>query len=1084
MTAQYTFLPWMRRGLANQIKDPAGAGVSRARLDVAVTVGSDAPGASAAPVVKPIQLVGPGDITGINPRQIIRTEPRAGTSDFEPNYLAAVDLYDEDFPWRYSPFPVDSAAHRLTPWIVLLVLKDDEFERMKIPGRPSPAIKLTAKARKTDIFPVIGQEHAWAHVHLNAAVGSNTTPDLPQLKSLLDGNPDAAYARLVCPRKLDANTGYTGFIVPALDVGRRAGLGEAVVDTDDGSLRSWAGGAIEFPLYYEWHFRTGVDGDFELLVRALVPRDMDPRVGARDMDISRPGFGVAQASNPPDDRVSLEGALLAPTTTRRGLSSGSDFAPQVAAVINAPADALDAPPPDEIDGIGASDPVVAPPIYGSWHAGVERVKLPAEDPGWVSALNLDPRYRASGGLGARVVRKHQDQYMRAAWEQIGDVLTINAKIRRGQLAAKAAYAAYAKTLVRLDREHATALASPVFSKVMGSPTTLHALTLASRLPRAALSPAFRKMLRPRGRWARRMLPPDARRGAITTLVRGINDGSLSAAPPPPPPDGATLEGVTAAIRPPAWLAWLLRHAWWLAVLLGLLVLLAWPLLGGSLALAGALVAGVAGIAGILLGVAYAVAVQRRPALQAAELLSPSQLTPEATVAVPPRPDYTYTAPSDDPLVTVAGVKPSLPGADSADAADMRRALSDYHQALAVRVPAPPARPPLDLAHVHATAVSALEPHTAFAFRFAPLLRVGDEDVVAFEKRRYGSIGAIGAIGAIGGPRRVFREVMYYPDIKDPMYFPLSKISDEYFVPNLGLIPNNTISLMKTNQEFIESYLVGLNHELARELLWNEYPTDMQGSYFRQFWDVSVVPNREGKEAKQFAEDLKDIPRLHQWGRASELGSHNQRDAQGDKSQVVLVVRGDLLKRYPNTILYAQQATWSADPRRKNRLALSDETGELYVNHPKDQRLRFPLYRAFVPPDIHFIGFDLTLAEVKGHPALDETAEMRAKLTPAQLGWFFVLQEMVGEPRFGLDVKAPIEPATPPSWNDLSWVNVDLSGGQCVDLAKKLVGASNATREEGTKWGANAADMAYVLYQEPVMVGIHGRRMLENLVVPT
>ena len=91
--------------------------------------------------------------------------------------------------------------------------------------------------------------------------------------------------------------------------------------------------------------------------------------------------------------------------------------------------------------------------------------------------------------------------------------------------------------------------------------------------------------------------------------------------------------------------------------------------------------------------------------------------------------------------------------------------------------------------------------------------------------------------------------------------------------------------MKTNQEFIESYLVGLNHEFARELLWNEYPTDMQGSYFRQFWDVSSVPNVDDKDAKQFAEDLKDIPRIHQWDKISELGSHNQRDAQGDKTQV-------------------------------------------------------------------------------------------------------------------------------------------------------------------------------------------------------
>ena len=188
-----------------------------------------------------------------------------------------------------------------------------------------------------------------------------------------------------------------------------------------------------------------------------------------------------------------------------------------------------------------------------------------------------------------------------------------------------------------------------------------------------------------------------------------------------------------------------------------------------------------------------------------------------------------------------------------------------------------------------------------------------------------------------------------------------------------MIPNNTISLMKTNQEFIESYLVGLNHEFARELLWNEYPTDMQGSYFRQFWDVSIVPNREDRTRRRSPRALKDVPRLHQWAALSALGSHNQRDAQGDKTQVVLVVRGDLLKRYPAHDHLRAAGDLGNRRTRKDRLVLTDETGELYEKNQKDPRLRFPLYKAFVAPDIYFIGFDLTLEEVKGDPTLDETA---------------------------------------------------------------------------------------------------------------
>ena len=76
-----------------------------------------------------------------------------------------------------------------------------------------------------------------------------------------------------------------------------------------------------------------------------------------------------------------------------------------------------------------------------------------------------------------------------------------------------------------------------------------------------------------------------------------------------------------------------------------------------------------------------------------------------------------------------------------------------------------------------------------------------------------------------------------------MYGPLKDLSDELLVPNLGLVPPNTISLMLTNPPFIEAYLAGVNHEFARELLWREYPTDCRGSPFRQFWDAPMRRRR-------------------------------------------------------------------------------------------------------------------------------------------------------------------------------------------------------------------------------------------------
>ncbi len=49
---------------------------------------------------------------------------------------------------------------------------------------------------------------------------------LPRVQAILNSNPDLAYSRLLCPRRLDVNTGYHAFVMPAFESGRLAGLGQ------------------------------------------------------------------------------------------------------------------------------------------------------------------------------------------------------------------------------------------------------------------------------------------------------------------------------------------------------------------------------------------------------------------------------------------------------------------------------------------------------------------------------------------------------------------------------------------------------------------------------------------------------------------------------------------------------------------------------------------------------------------------------------------------------------------------------------------------------------------------------------------
>jgi hypothetical protein len=110
--------------------------------------------------------------------------------------------------------------------------------------------------------------------------------------------------------------------------------------TTDAQKPAWAAGGsnIEFPVHYNWEFITGENEDFESLVKILEPRVMDQRIGIRDMDGTKPGFGMTEGTdigliklepeNPGDPEpplpnqeiIGLEGALKSPKTKSRPLA--------------------------------------------------------------------------------------------------------------------------------------------------------------------------------------------------------------------------------------------------------------------------------------------------------------------------------------------------------------------------------------------------------------------------------------------------------------------------------------------------------------------------------------------------------------------------------------------------------------------------------------------------------------------------------------------------------------------------------------------------------------------------------------------
>jgi hypothetical protein len=1092
----YSFLPWLRQGVANQIGSPDFDNTVRIRAHINVVLEARGDklggGTQTAPVNRSFALFGPADIQGIDRRAIVRMEPRDWITNFEPNYLAHIEFYDEDFLWRYTPAAPDGLG-RLRPWITLVVLKEGEFaDGTNIKDKPLPYIDVG----DLTVFPRADELWAWAHVHVNRTlaasdnefVSRNMDQVIPKFQAVLGENQDLAYSRLICPRKLAENTAYHAFLIPTFEGGRRAGLGIEIGDLP-ATMSAWDPAARpegqSFPFYHRWFFRTGANGDFETLVRLLKPKPVDPQVGIRDMDVQFPDANVRGLDKPELGGIlKLGGALRPPHKVPPAppdkYETWDDPFPRplqedLARLINLP---------DKYQAEGDPDPIITPPLYGMWHAMVKRVLNERDgtpivpNQNWIHRLNLDPRFRVPAGFGTRVIQDQQELYMNAAWEQIGRVLEAQLKIRRAQLGLAVTqiwYDAHMTPMLGVSQQKMVLLMAPVNKRVLVEGLTLSRTMSASLLQPPMTSSALRRMVRPRGKLIQSL--PFTATKTPDQLITRVNAGEISAAPPKVTPPGIlTSDQAADLVKPtdaPQFIIDLLKRYPQLAlyVLLAAIVLALWLLVLGPIGI-------VLAIAILAVGVfLYARINQWARALRASDAIRESNQTPAAIEALPAVSNFTIM-----PIGT--SFTPSGSGPDSVEASRFKVALRsgfDLVQVSAV-VGRPPVRTSLDLNAVTTGSFQSLQPK------------------VTIPKRVYAGIFVPPRIlGEIAPrPAEVFVEPMAYPVIDQPMYEPLKNLSSELFLPNINLIEHNSITLLETNQRFIESYMVGLNHEFARELLWREYPTDQRPSTFRQFWDVRGFFNADNLDDETLKEKLRDIPPLHRWSLNSNLGEHNNREpVLPGQADLVLVIRGELLKRYPTAVIYAHRACWqrkevtpadhdkdpcdrsgAIDNRRERHLIPLTAAEE--ANPPRTKVLT-PLYEAKVDPDIYFFGFSLTVEQVKGGTGENPNDDP---------GWFFVIKERPGEPRFGLDTD---KQDVLNDWNDLSWQDVQPKPpGAYIEIATSPAGFALAppgpgddeksqqhTEDTNIVWSHSmtSAELAYILFQAPVLVAVHGSEML-------
>lgn len=938
-SANYVFLPWVRQGIASGIKtidslNENQPGISSAIVKLQINNSED--------IERKVRLYGPGDVAGIDTQQVIRTEPRHLTMDFEPNYFPAIEFDHPGYPWLFTPAKADELG-RLRPWLCLIVVRKQEGVTLNTDSNTQlPVLRIDLPAKPESELPDLSESWAWAHTQI---AGSELSPE--KLRSALSGDPALTVSRLLCPRRLDPDTAYLACLVPAFELGRRAGLGIQISQEDERSLLpAWKSGSeapdkVVLPVYYQWEFRTGVGSDFEELAQNLEPRVLPVEAGKLRMDVSNPGFQTGLSSDQ-DLTIEFEGALrpIDALTADLPIEIQTPFQNSLKEILNTPRLAMNQ---------GGIEPVLAPPIYGCWQAAqhivepITSVTEPLPSPPWLHEMNLDPRHRATAALGARVVKSQQEQLMASAWEQLGEIERLNQIKRQAQLGRAVNRVYHTKHFSRFSEETLLKVASVaqsrivfeanVFSHIEHRAMLSHAIS-QSALPNRAMSAPLRRMA--------------SSRGVISARFQNVAS--------PPIAVIAKLNTTTSIVPVQK------KEA-------GMIILdkvAEGNFLGGAEML--------------------------KDFVRSLRILGELQ--------APPKMKH-FNVVSEGTLLTLANILPGV--IVSANEQVFVNAAIAHGQYFTQR---------LFTSFITIPALSKLPDAKS-----ALLDTLDPEKTINARVRAYSETTS-------GGSQNndPLEPTMDTPEFPQPMFEALSAISQDFLFPGLEYVPNNTATLLETNTKFVESFMVGLNTEMSSELLWRNFPTDQRGTYFRHFWGGGDP----------------DIRVISEWGN-SELGNNMI-----TSEKLVLLIRGDLLRRYPNSAIYAVKSI-------NNDLSTD----------PDDQH--HPMFRGGLKPDVTFLGFDLSREDVV-----------------ADAGFFFVIQQQPTEPRFGLD-EADFSENDPPlltTWDDLNWRHIANSSSDLKMLSHLSIKTSQLDiNNNKAKWGRNSAHQAYITLQHPVRIAIHARDMI-------
>src|SRR3712207_6341889 len=123
----------------------------------------------------------------------------------------------------------------------------------------------------------------------------------------------------------------------------------------------------------------------------------------------------------------------------------------------------------------------------------------------------------------------------------------------------------------------------------------------------------------------------------------------------------------------------------------------------------------------------------------------------------------------------------------------------------------------------------------------------------------------------------------------PIWTFLRDHAPDWLLPGVSAIEKDDVVALESNPTFVDAFLLGLNTQVLSELRWRNVPIATGCTPMRMFWgQIDVAANRHRP----------DIRGVETWPANSPLGHGTHQPPPPASTDLVVVFRSDLFRRYP------------------------------------------------------------------------------------------------------------------------------------------------------------------------------------------